>query len=76
MSEDYLTRKARFEVYCWQYSNTGSFSNMLLDLFGKADSENRIKLGSAFPHLFQAYCEWRNSDKPSRLLGEWKNEMV
>ena len=75
MSEDYLIKKARFEVYCWQYSSTESLSNVVLDLFGKVDNQNKQKLGSEFPELFNAYNEWRESNNPRRLLEEWKNQM-
>ena len=49
---------AVMEVYFWQFSNTGSFTNMLLDLFRKADRENNVKLTVAYPELSHALALW------------------
>lgn len=44
----------------------GSFSTALMDLFGKADIENKRKLQVAFPEYAKAYKIW--------FEGEYKNE--
>jgi hypothetical protein len=38
----------------------GSFSMGLMDLFGKADHVNQIKLGKGFPEYYLAYQMWFN----------------
>jgi len=49
------------EIYFWQFSNTGCFNQQLLDLFGKADFNNRAKLRLAYPELYEAWIEWNNA---------------
>ena len=44
----------------------GSFSMALMDLFGKADKDNKIRLSIAFPEYAEAYRIW--------FRGEYKNE--
>jgi hypothetical protein len=44
-----------FELYCWQFSNTGCFHNMLFDLIQKADLSNRRLLSKAFPEEVEAF---------------------
>ena len=44
----------------------GSFSTSLMDLFGKADIENKRRLSVAFPEYAEAYRIW--------FKGEYKNE--
>ena len=39
----------------WQYTNTGCFSNHLMDLIAKSDSFNRARLAEGFPLHVQAY---------------------
>lgn len=56
------------EVYYWQYENNGSFYNMLLFLFQKADGYNQHKLGVAYPSLYLAYLDWC-------VAGEYGNEL-
>jgi hypothetical protein len=46
------------EVYFWRYSNTGSFHNMLFDLFQKADNDNLVILGNAYPSEYLAWYMW------------------
>ena len=44
----------------------GSFSTSLMDLFCKADMDNKRRLSVAFPEYAEAYRIW--------LKGEYKNE--
>jgi len=36
----------------------GSFSTGLMDLFGKADSNNKVRLGVCFTEYYEAYNLW------------------
>jgi len=51
-------RNAIFEVWCWKFSNTGCFSNMLLELIAKADSSNKERLRMSFPGEVAAFEMW------------------
>ena len=42
----------------------GSFSQSLMDLFCRADSQNKIKLGVAYPEYYEAYYLWFNGEYP------------
>jgi hypothetical protein len=67
-----LTKAAVFEVWCWQYSRTGCFNNMLFDLIQKADPGNKLRLARAFPlemAAYQAWCEAGNYGED--LFKEW-----
>lgn len=55
------------EVYYWQYSYTGCFTNKLFDLISKADSENYIRLKIAFPDEVKAYEFWQSVDTETFL---------
>ncbi len=66
--------EARFHMWCWQCSRTGSFSNQLLDLFAKADFKNFGRLTCAFPEYGITYNEWFMSSKPDELLETWRKE--
>ena len=44
----------------------GSFSMALMDLFDKADTDNKRRLSVAFPEYAEAYRIW--------FKGEYKNE--
>lgn len=57
-----------FQVYYWQYSNTGSFNNMLLDLMSKADFVNYAKLSSAYPELSLAFSMWKEAKDEGQEL--------
>lgn len=41
----------------------GSFSTSLMDLFDKADIENKRRLSVAFPEYAEAYRIWLKGDK-------------
>jgi len=65
--------KAREEVFNWQrYQHAASnFSSQIINLFGKADSDNLLRLKTAFPELYSAYSEWsREGDK---VFERWFN---
>ena len=51
---------------CYEAGVLGSFSTALMDLFGRADIDNRIRLSIAFPEYAEAYKIW--------FKGEYKNE--
>lgn len=55
-------KEAVNQVYYWQYNYTKSFNNKLLDLFGKADFDNSLRLKRGFPELVAAYADWYLSD--------------
>lgn len=55
-------KEAVRQVYYWQYNHTKSFNNCLLDLFGKADLDNSLRLQRGFPELTAAYADWYLSD--------------
>lgn len=40
----------------------GSFSTGLMDLIGKADVENRVKLAVVYPEYLHAHMIWFNGD--------------
>ena len=55
------------DIARWYEAGTlGSFSMALMDLIGKADIENRLKLWLLFPEYMEAYDIW--------FKGEYKNE--
>ena len=45
-------------AYYYETKTLGSFSTSLMDLFGKADTENKLRLSTAFPEYFEAYNLW------------------
>lgn len=64
-----MTRqKAIFEVWCWQHSNSGCFTQKLFDLIQKADPDNRKKLAGAFPELYEAWELWYLSPDPEQFF--------
>jgi len=70
MSEE-QKNKAKFAVWCWQYSNTGSISQQVCSLWMKADFENRRRLELGFPEICAAMSEWYQSENPDELLDKW-----
>lgn len=66
-------KKAIEEVYYWQYSHkikdpATNFTSKLIDLFRKADMENKIKLSSVYPEIYQAIQMWENSPDPDEFF--------
>lgn len=51
-------RDALFLLYCWKFSNTNCFSNMLFDLLCKADLGNRRLIAKGFPDHVKAFEMW------------------
>ena len=65
--------QAVWEVYYWQYEPTGSFYNMLIDLYRKADGSNRYKISIAYPMIATAIDEWDESgDNGDDLFRKYK----
>lgn len=50
--------EAQKEVAYWQTSSTGSFCQIILTAYAKADPLNRLDLEYAFPNLTRAYTDW------------------
>ncbi len=42
----------------YEKGSLGSFGTALMDLFGKADSENKVRLAISFPNHYEAYNLW------------------
>lgn len=51
-------KKGITEVYWWQYENTDSFYNNLIDLYRKGDVENKKKLRTVFNEICFAVDLW------------------
>ncbi len=49
------------QVYYWQYSNTDSFNQKLIDLYRKGDMTNKAKLKSVYPEIVAALELWEVS---------------
>lgn len=65
-------KDAIFEVYCWQYSRSDCFNQLLLDLMMKADGINKKILGKAYPLLFEALAIWDlSADNGDQLFIEY-----
>jgi len=64
--------EALFEIWVWRRNNTGSFCSLLLDLMGKADRGNFLKLFMAFPELGQAYKDWYDAPSEDEFLNRIK----
>jgi len=45
-------------AYFYEIGTLGGFSTQLMDLFGKADTTNRLRLSQAFPEYEKAYNLW------------------
>ena len=45
-------------AHYYEVGTLGSFSTGLMDLFNKADTMNRIRLGIVFPEYKEAYRLW------------------
>jgi hypothetical protein len=45
-------------AYYYEKGTLGSFSTNLMNLFGKADIQNRLRLELAFPEYAKAYELW------------------
>lgn len=58
-NSEYL--KAVEQLFYWQCSRTNSFSDMLFDLFQKADADNRFRLSIAFPNHAAALDDWNEA---------------
>ena len=68
MSYEMSEKEAVTEVFRWQYQNTNSFFNKLLDVIHKADVSNRAKLMKAFPNLVAAHTLWMDSPTPGKFF--------
>jgi hypothetical protein len=68
MIEECTEEIATERLYYWQYHNGDSFSSMLFALLGKADVENRMRLGHAFPAHFKAWLAWYHSENPDQFF--------
>jgi len=62
---------AMAHLYCWQYAKATNFTAKLYELFCKADEENKIRLGLAFPYEYRAFHLWHTSENPHELFREW-----
>ncbi len=52
-------KAALFELYCWKFSNTKCFSNMLFDLIVKSDLSNQRRIAKGFPEYVEAFRIWQ-----------------
>jgi len=68
--------KAKRELYFWQYGYTGSFSNRLYDLIGKADMFNKERIRAGFPEYVEVYEIWCKDSSPEQLLIKWSVECI
>lgn len=50
-------KQPRETVYYWTKGTAGGFMTALIDLFGKADMENSIRLSMGFPLIAEALRE-------------------
>jgi hypothetical protein len=53
-----VNKETILQLWAWQYSRTGCFSNQLFDLIQKADPSNKERLRRGFPEHVQAFDEW------------------
>ena len=63
--------KAILEIYNWQYNYSNSFTNVIFNLFHKADGNNLYKLTKGFPEEAVAYKEWRDSDSQDEFFAKY-----
>lgn len=59
--------EALFRLRLWRTERLTSFTAKLYDLLGKADPENRAKLGRAFPAEWAAWTLWHHCDDETAL---------
>jgi hypothetical protein len=66
-------KKAREQLYFWQYSNEGgsNFTALVYLLFQKADASNLVKLQRGFPAEAQAFREWNAAESQEACFKEW-----
>ncbi|OQB05753.1 MAG: hypothetical protein BWY19_00778 [bacterium ADurb.Bin212] len=50
------------KLYSWQTNYTGCFTDLLYDLFLKADAENYRKLCDSYPFHGIIFAQWRSAD--------------
>ena len=62
MFNDSLAEDPMLLALCYENKTLGSFSTALMDLIGKADSNNRQRIAQAFPEYILAYRYWYNGD--------------
>lgn len=65
-------KDAAYALYLWQCGGATNFTAMLFDLIAKADTNNKAKLGRAFPVEVAAYLEWHNSESPKKFFQRYK----
>lgn len=59
-------------LYYWQYSNRNSFTDILFNLFHKADPTNLSKLRVGFKLEYLCYLQWKNAgDNGNDLFREY-----
>ncbi len=56
------------KLYYWQYSRTNCFSDLLFDLFQKADPGNYQRLAKGFPEHAMALNMWNTSGDSGKDL--------
>lgn len=61
-----------FEMWIWQYSNTGSFYSQLISLYAKGDIGNKFKLSFAFSGLKEIWDSWSNSESPEAFFNSYE----
>jgi len=59
MKDSYF--EAVISLYHWQHTRSNCFSDLLFDLFKKADRSNKAKLAAAFPYHAAALDAWDNA---------------
>jgi hypothetical protein len=69
-NEECSLEVAVHRLYDWQHGGT-SFSSLLFTLLQKADSDNQMRLGKAFPMQFIAWTTWKMAPSQKEFFLRW-----